>query len=115
MVDQLNALGVNGRVPANTAPVANKPATAEQAALVAPPPRQFDPAAVKLAASEINQYLKSIDRQIEFNVDRETGNTVIKITDTGTGQVLRQIPSEAMLAIMHDLDKLRGLLIHAQV
>jgi flagellar protein FlaG len=44
-------------------------------------------------------------------VDKDTGKTVIKIVDSQTNQVIRQIPSEELLAIARNLDRVEGLLL----
>jgi flagellar protein FlaG len=36
---------------------------------------------------------------------------VVKVVDTETDQVIRQIPSEEMLAIARNIDRLQGLLV----
>lgn len=45
-------------------------------------------------------------------VDRDTGIQVIKVVDTKTDEVIRQIPSEEIIELAKTLDKLHGLLIH---
>ncbi|MGQ2967046.1 flagellar protein FlaG, partial [Methylophilus sp.] len=40
---------------------------------------------------------------------------VVKVVDTETQKVLRQIPNEEVLAISKTLDKLRGLVIRQAV
>ena len=42
-----------------------------------------------------------------------TGKTIIKVVDTATDTVIRQIPSEEAIAIAKSIDKMQGLLIKA--
>jgi flagellar protein FlaG len=42
---------------------------------------------------------------LEFSVDKETGVTVIKVLDIETGEVVRQIPPEEVLAFMRQFEK----------
>ncbi|WP_438971091.1 flagellar protein FlaG [Methylophaga sp.] len=51
------------------------------------------------AVSRINEYVQNIQRSIEFSVDEATGKDVVKILDKQTEEVIRQIPSEEVLAI----------------
>ncbi len=44
-------------------------------------------------------------------MDDSTGKTVIKVVDSSTNELIRQIPSEEMLEIARALDRLQGLLI----
>ncbi len=46
---------------------------------------------------------------LEFSVDKETGTTIIKVLDVETGEVVRQIPPEEVLAFMRQFEK-NGLL-----
>ncbi len=40
---------------------------------------------------------------LEFSIDDTTGQTVVKVVDSSTKEVIRQIPSEEMLAIAQTL------------
>jgi flagellar protein FlaG len=48
---------------------------------------------------EIEEYVQSVQRDLAFSVDDETGETVIKVYDTATEELVRQIPSEVMLKL----------------
>jgi flagellar protein FlaG len=47
--------------------------------------------------------VQSVHRQLSFKVDDGTGGTVIQVIDAETDQVLRQIPSEAIVALQRRL------------
>lgn len=64
----------------------------------------------KRAAEQINKALKQFDSNIQFSVD-ENNKTNVKVIDTQTKEVIRQMPSKEMLAIAEALDKFQGLLI----
>ena len=64
-------------------------------------------AAVKAA----NDFVSLVNDSVQFSVDNETGKTVVKVIDKSTEEVLRQIPSEEMLAIAKALDDIKGLLV----
>ncbi len=51
---------------------------------------------------------------LEFHTDAETGRVVVKITDTATGKLVRQIPMEEMLALAKSLERLQGLLLQTK-
>jgi flagellar protein FlaG len=83
------------------------------------------PAAVEssaeLPSSQLQQALKEVQSAIQpvaqdllFSVDKDTGKTVVKIVDSATDKVIRQIPSEELIAISKALDKLQGLLVKQQ-
>lgn len=68
---------------------------------------------------EANYYLQSINRGLEFSVDKDTDRTVVKVVDTKSGEVVRQIPSEEMLELarhMREMEKTsEGVIFKAQV
>ena len=43
-------------------------------------------------------------QSLQFSVDSDTGVSVIKVTQAGTGEVVRQIPNEEALHIMQKLE-----------
>lgn len=49
---------------------------------------------------------------LSFSTDKESGLPVVTVTDSNTKQVLLKIPTDAALAMTHEIDsKLRGNLI----
>ena len=63
------------------------------------------------AVDAANEFVKPINNSVEFNLDKDSGEMIVKVIDTGTKEVIRQIPSEEMLALAKALDKIQGLLI----
>ncbi|RNC69233.1 MAG: flagellar protein FlaG [Desulfuromonadales bacterium] len=66
---------------------------------------------VKEATERINEFLESISYDLQFNVDKDTHRTVVKVLERKSGDVIRQIPSDEMLEIAKALDTLKGLII----
>jgi flagellar protein FlaG len=66
------------------------------------------------AVSEINQALKTLATSLKFEVDDESGRTLVKVIDQDSGEVLRQIPSEATIRIARSLDKMVGHLVRTE-
>jgi len=52
---------------------------------------------VKAAAAVGDNVLKSINKDLQFQVDDATKQVVVKIVNSKTGEVIRQIPSVEML------------------
>lgn len=52
--------------------------------------------------------------KLQFSIDDTTGRTVVRVTDGATGETIRQIPSEEILAIARALDRMQGLLLRQQ-
>jgi flagellar protein FlaG len=72
-------------------------------------------AAVKAAAAQIDSYLKSVGREVEFRVDEETGTTVVTVRATATGDVIRQIPNEEVLQLARRFSAGTGSLLDLTV
>lgn len=68
------------------------------------------PSDIKQAVQDLNTYAQSLKRDLYFSIDEESGETVVKVTDHESGEVIRQIPSQEVLAIAHSLEKAQGLL-----
>ena len=63
------------------------------------------------AVNQVNDFLKPINNLIQFNLDDDTGKTIVKVIDLATKDVIRQFPSEEMLGIAKAIDKMKGLLV----
>ncbi len=77
---------------------------------VLPPDKSQSPApgaSLDKAVSEINDYVQTIQRDLRFSVDQDSGRTVVKIIDSKSKEVIRQIPSEEALNLAHRLEQLR--------
>lgn len=66
---------------------------------------------LKEATQKINQTMSMMSNNLQFTVDDETGLDVVKVVDVETKEVIRQFPSEEVLAIAKALDQLQGLLV----
>ena len=67
-------------------------------------PQQAEKASVsnvelREAVGQINQFVQSVQRDLSFSMDETSGRSVIKVIDSESGEVVRQIPSEEVLAI----------------
>jgi len=72
---------------------------------------------LKSAAVTGNSILQAANRNLEFKIDDSTKRVVVKIVDSQTGETVRQIPSEDMLAFikqMQELDGTKGSVIQSR-
>ncbi len=83
---------------------------ATQAPAKAPPSSEQLTQAVK----QIQDVIKQTANSLQFSIDEDIGVTVVKVIDTESKKVIRQIPSEEVLDIAKALDKLQGLLVKQQ-
>ena len=66
---------------------------------------------VQQAAKQVQQMVQAQTSNLTFSVDQGSGKTVVKLMDSETGKVIRQIPSEEMIAMSEAMDKMQGLLL----
>ena len=53
--------------------------------------------------SHLKEYVQNMQRDMDFSVDDKTGRFVVKVIDSQTKELIRQIPSEEMLSIARHL------------
>lgn len=63
------------------------------------------------SVNRVNEAVKVFNSSVRFSIDEETQQRVVRVVDLETDEVIRQIPSEEVLAIAKVFDKLQGLLI----
>jgi flagellar protein FlaG len=81
-----------------------------QTGKVAPPSNEQLNQAVK----QIQDVIKQTANSLQFSIDEDLGVSIVKVVDTESKKLIRQIPSEEVLAIAKALDKLQGLLVKQQ-
>ena len=64
---------------------------------------------IRTAVNELNTRLETQEIQVNFDVDDETGRIIVKVTDSTSGETIRQIPSEATLEFAHNASKGVGI------
>lgn len=69
-------------------------------------------AEVEKAAQQLTDFVAKNNRpELNFSVDEGTGVRIIKVVDTASREVIRQIPSEEAVQLAQALDKLQGLFV----
>lgn len=94
-------------VPAGTSE--EQPSTASSA-----PVKEASREQVEEAVATIQEFVQSVRRSINFAVEDGSGRVVVKVTDAGSGDVIRQIPSEEALKLAENLSEVRSLLFKAE-
>jgi flagellar protein FlaG len=62
---------------------------------------------LRQAVSEINSYVQKVQRDLSFSMDEASGRTIIKVIDSESGKLVRQIPNEEVLALATYLQGVR--------
>jgi flagellar protein FlaG len=82
------------------------PKAAEASAQAAP--QQPSAQQLKNAVDNINHAMRQANKSVELSVDSSTKKPVVKMMDSETGELIRQYPSEEVLAIAQAIDQYLG-------
>lgn len=86
-------------------------------AAAAPSPAATQPEMSQIvqAVEEMRNAIAPVAQNLQFSIDEDIGRTIVKVVDASTDEVIRQIPSEEIVAIAKAMNKLQGLLIQQEV
>lgn len=71
--------------------------------------------ALEDAVKKINDFIAPTLQTIQFSIDQESDRLVVKVIDTATQKILRQMPNEAALNVAKTFDSLKGLIVSLKV
>ena len=116
LIQNTSSAASASRLTSDSAPVAvaapqakAAPVELQQVTVHATPPT---PAQVQNAVDSLNKAMKQINANVEFSIDSDTKQTVIKVVESKTGDVIRQFPSEEILSVAREIDRVQqGLLL----
>jgi flagellar protein FlaG len=90
------------------AQAAEKPAQPARQTPAAPPVEIHK---IESVTRQIDSFLRSMNRSLQFRLDESTGRMIVSITDSETGEVIRQVPGDEALRIAQNLQsRLSGML-----
>lgn len=127
MADQVNPAGsLAPGIPLTYTAVSRPPQVQEKAKAAKPAPpsppssreeRGKEPSAQALEAAtrDLQDFLQQSPSDLMFQVDESSGRTYFKIVDAKTKEVIRQVPSEEILAMARKLRELATPETHAGV
>ena len=58
---------------------------------------------VQAAVAQMNEYIQSTQRDLSFTYDPGSGDTIVKVLDRATQEVIRQIPDAIFLRLSQSL------------
>ena len=64
-------------------------------------------ASLENAVQEVESFLQTQNRNLAFSIDDETKRSVVTVKDSESGDVIRQIPSEEVLALAERIQDLQ--------
>ncbi len=65
------------------------------------------------AVEKLADHARSLGRELQFEIDDDSGQTLIKVIDPETEEIVRQIPSEEAVARARSLDEDETFLVDA--
>ncbi len=102
----------------------SKPGQAEAVSPVVDPRRAEDPStsreekpddSIEGAVSDLNNLAQQMRRELQFSVEEESGELVVKVIDKETDEVVRQIPSEVLLELRKRMTEAAGAIFSDSV
>lgn len=73
------------------------------------------PGQLEKVAQQLQDFMGDMNRSLEFLVDKDSGRDVIKVLDKGTGELVKQYPSEEVLSLVSKLSDATGNLIDTEI
>jgi flagellar protein FlaG len=70
---------------------------------------------LQVAVERMNAKMADGGRGLNFSVDPALNRPVVTVTNKETGEVIRQIPNEAVIRMAHSIEDTKGLLLNAKV
>jgi flagellar protein FlaG len=69
---------------------------------------------IESVTRQIDSFLRSINRSLQFQLDPGTGQMVATLVDAETGEVIRQVPGEEALRIAERIEAGLSLILDEQ-
>jgi flagellar protein FlaG len=101
-----------GAVPSVPAVPAGSGARQELPPIGAALPPAATSSEVSQAVSRLNDYVQNLRRDLQFRMDEDSNRVIVTVVDSESGEVIRQIPSDEVLAVARSLEHARGLLVN---
>ncbi|WP_150909669.1 flagellar protein FlaG [Marinobacter halotolerans] len=57
------------------------------------------------AVSQLNDFVQSVQRDLQFEVNDDLGGTVVRVVDQSTKELIRQIPDEVAVRLAENLQQ----------
>jgi len=76
--------------------------------------RQDEERQVQEAVDNLQKFVSQMTNDITFSIEEDVG-IIVKVIDRESQDVIRQIPSEEVVAIARALDKLQGLFVRDKI
>ncbi|MDN5276741.1 MAG: flagellar protein FlaG [Clostridiales bacterium] len=75
----------------------------------------WDASDIMQAVKQANKALEGTNRRFEYSIHEQTNTIVVKVIDTETNEVIREIPPEKILNLIAKLWELAGIIVDEKV
>jgi len=75
-------------------------------------PQKVDETRIERIAEAMDNYVKSVQRDLNIRVDHDTDKVIVKVLSRDTGEVIREIPPEELLRLASRMEEMAGVLIN---
>ena len=112
------SVGANPGIDASAHPIIRSsgetinPAAASASNVPVSPPVQTGKVDLKAAIEAGSKALQNQNQTLEFQIDEKSHQSVVKVVDTQTNEVIRQMPSEEFLKMAESIDSFQTRLLH---
>ncbi len=66
---------------------------------------------IQKSVGKVNQFLQGSNRELRYTIHEKTNTYYVKVVDTITDEVVREIPSERSLEFLASMMELAGILV----
>ncbi len=70
---------------------------------------------LQAAMQTLNQQMADSGRTLGFSVDASTHTDVVRVMNEKTGELIRQIPAQAVINVAHNIDAMKGVLFNGLI
>jgi flagellar protein FlaG len=74
----------------------------------------IDPDVLQRTVVQLREAVRNVNPHLQMEIDADLDRVVVKVLDGQSGEVIRQIPAEEVLALAKDLLNASGLLVRKQ-
>ena len=115
---EANQQRVSKQEPVNVVPEAEAEVEAKQEGVVSAltqEQQQENKEALQEKVAQLNEHMQSLNRSLQFSIDEVSGETIVKVIDAETKELVRQIPSQEVIDARNAVEQYRGILLKTKV
>jgi len=77
--------------------------------VVTSPQTKPDLSTVQATVAKLNDHVQNISHTLSFSVDAATGHTIIRVYDSETQELIREIPAEETIKMAAEIDSYNAI------